>query len=526
VEASTLAHAGRRGLLARRSPLVKLQGDEKLIAMIREGQTWAFEALFDRYQSRLLAFCRHMLPSEQDAEDVLQDVFVSAHKALLKDNRPIKVKPWLYRIARNRCLNHLRRPVPEGSDELMDEHPHNGGATTADQVQTRAELREVLVDVKHLPETQRTALLLREVDALSYSEIAVAMDTTVPAVKSLLVRARITLAESSQARLLTCGEVQLELAEAAEGLTKATGPVRQHVKGCEQCKDFRDQLRSNSKALAAILPIGPLALFKDAVLAKLGGAGAGGATSGGAGAGGSAASGACAAGGATAAGGSATAAGGAIGGAAAATGGGSALGGGIGAIGGVIGTKAVATAATAAVVAAGAVEVKNYVASEQPVERNAIVAEAPANPEPQVVRAVEPDPVVVPVSPPTSEPAKAEDAAPAPPAGDPPTEPSEPAPPADPAPAAAPAATPLENPAPDADESSDGAEIGSATAHERPPETSGTATATPTHDGPVTTEPAPSDGDESLAPALPGAEPGVPPSDDGRVPVAPVESSA
>ena len=389
MEASTLAHAGRRGLLARRSPLVKLQGDEKLIAMIREGQAWAFEALFDRYQSRLLAFCRHMLASEQDAEDVLQDVFVSAHKALLKDNRPIKVKPWLYRIARNRCLNHLRRPVPEGSDELMDEHPHNGGATTADQVQTRAELREILVDVKHLPETQRTALLLREVDALSYSEIAEAMDTTVPAVKSLLVRARITLAESSQARLLTCGEVQLELAEAAEGLTKASGPVRQHIKGCEQCKDFRDQLRSNSKALAAILPVGPLVLFKDAILAKLGGGAAGGASSG-AGAGAGAGGAAGAAGGATAAGGGATAAGGAIGGAAAATGGGSALGGGIGALGGVIGTKAVATAATAAVAVAGAVEVKNYVASEQPVTRNAIVAEAPATRSPRSPRSPSP----------------------------------------------------------------------------------------------------------------------------------------
>ncbi len=496
---------------------MRLQGDEKLIAMIRDGQAWAFEALFDRYQTRLLAFCRHMLPSEQDAEDVLQDVFVSAHKALLKDNRPIKVKPWLYRIARNRCLNHLRRPVPEGSDELMDEHPYNGGTTTADQVQSRAELREVLADVKHLPETQRTALLLREVDALSYSEIAVAMDTTVPAVKSLLVRARITLAESSQARLLTCGEVQLELAEAAEGLTKASGPVRQHVKGCDQCKDFRDQLRSNSKALAAILPLGPIALFKDAVLAKLGGAGAGSATGSGAGAG----AGGCAAGGASAAGGSGAAAGGAIGGAAAATGGGSAIGSGIGAIGGVIGTKAVATAATAAVVAAGAVEVKNYVASGEPVARNAIVAEAPAHAQPKVVRAAEAIPAA-PASVPATEP-KAEDNAPAPPAGDPPVEPSEPVPPADPAPADAPPATELENPAPGAGASSDGAEIGSATAHERPPTTSGSATATPTHDGPVTTAPAPSGGDPSLAPALPGAEPGVPPSDDGRVPVAPVE---
>jgi len=528
VEASTLAHAGRRGLLARRSPLVKLQGDEKLIAMIREGQAWAFEALFDRYQSRLLAFCRHMLPSEQDAEDVLQDVFVSAHKAMLKDNRPIKVKPWLYRIARNRCLNHLRRPVPEGSDEMMDEHPFNGGTTTADQVQTRDELREVLSDVKHLPETQRTALLLREVDALSYSEIAEAMDTTVPAVKSLLVRARITLAESSQARLLTCGEVQLELAEATEGLTKASGPVRQHVKGCEQCKDFRDQLRSNSKALAALLPVGPLVLLKDAIVAKLGGAGAGSAGTSGAGAGGSAAAGGTAAGGATAGGGAA--AGSAIGGAAAATGGGSALGSGLGAIGGIIGTKAVATAATAAVAVAGAVEVKNYVASEQPVEQGSIVAEAPASPEPKVVKAAE-DASPIPVTLPTTEPSKPAESGPAPgPAqsvGAPPSPPADPAPAAEPPAPVEPVANTAENaPAPAAEPTTATTEIGTATAHDRPPATSGEVSATPAHDGPVTTTPAPSGGEPSLAPALPGAQPGLTPTDDGRVPVAPVEPAA
>ena len=73
-----------------------------------------------------------------------------------------------------------------------------------------------MADVQELPETQRTALLLREIDAAD--EIAEAMDTTVPSVKSLLVRARVGLAEASEARLLTCEEVRVELAEVAEGL--------------------------------------------------------------------------------------------------------------------------------------------------------------------------------------------------------------------------------------------------------------------------------------------------------------------
>ena len=118
-------------------------------------------------------------------------------------------------------------------------------------------------------------------DALSYEEIAVAMDTSVPSVKSLLVRARISLAEASQARLLTCGDVRLELAEAAEGLRKVSGPVRRHVRECDECADFRTQVRTNEKALAALFPVGPLLAMKGFILGKLG---LGGAASGGTGA--------------------------------------------------------------------------------------------------------------------------------------------------------------------------------------------------------------------------------------------------
>ena len=331
MEASALTHASRGGLLGRRSPLLKLQGDERLVALIREGNEHAFEVLVDRYHSRLLAFCRHMLRSTEDAEDVLQEVFVKSHAAMLADERPINARPWLYRIARNRCLNHLRSPVPEGQDS-MDVMPADGGVTTADRVQKREDFRALIVDVGDLPETQRTALLLREIDALSYEEIAAAMDTTIPAVKSLLVRARMSLAEASQSRQLTCGEVQLELAEATEGLRKASGPVRHHVKRCEACGEFRAELRQNSKALAALAPLGPLAVFHQAIIGKLsalfGGSSAGGATGtaagGGAVAGTAAGAGAAVGGGTAAAGAAAGAAGGGVtlGGAAAAGAGG------------------------------------------------------------------------------------------------------------------------------------------------------------------------------------------------------------
>src|SRR5690242_11016271 len=259
-----------------------------------------------------------MLGSTEDAEDVLQEVFVAAYNAMVADERPIAVRPWLYRIARNRSLNHLRKPTADGQD-TMDTHPHMNGVTTHERVQNREEFRNLLCDVGELPETQRSALLLREIDAMSYEEIAKAMDTTVPGVKSLLVRARIALAESSQSRQLTCDEVRVELAEAAEGLAKVGGPARRHIKGCDACRAFRTQLRSDTKALAAIFPAGPLLLVKGALLGKLSGlfGGSGGAA--GAGAGGGGAAGAAGAGaGAGAAGAGAAGAGAAGAGAAAA----------------------------------------------------------------------------------------------------------------------------------------------------------------------------------------------------------------
>jgi RNA polymerase sigma factor (sigma-70 family) len=373
LEASALNHASRRGLLARKSPLLKLQGDEKLIAMARGGNPSAFETIVDRYQGRLLGFCRQMLGSTEDAEDVLQEVFVNAYRAMLADEREINLRPWLYRIARNRCLNHLRKPSAD-AQESMDMVPEVEAASTAEKVHNREEFRQIISDVNKLPETQRSALLLREMDALSYEEIADAMETTVPSVKSLLVRARISLAEASQARLLTCGEVRVELSEAAEGLRKVSAPVRRHVRECEECADFRSQVRSNEKMLAALFPVPALLAFKGFIAGKLGLGGGSAASS-------AAAGSAAAGGGAAAAGGAASSIGAALGGSSAAGG----LGGLGGAIGGAIGTKAVAGVVTAAVLTAGAVTElpKEHHSAPTPIVKSAPAPVSVANAAPE-----------------------------------------------------------------------------------------------------------------------------------------------
>src|SRR6059036_2087421 len=267
MEVSALRHPGLP--LRGPTPLLRLQSDERLVALTRRGNQAAFESLVARYQARLLAFCRHMLGSREDAEDVLQEVFAAAFNAMVADERPINVRPWLYRIARNRSLNHLRRVQAIGVDS-MDVHLSEHGQSAADKVHRREEFRLLVADVQELAETQRTALLLREIDALSYEQIAEAMETTVPSVKSLLVRARVSLAEAAEARTLTCEQVREELGEVAEGLRRVSPPARRHVRTCDRCAAFRKHLKQTNKALAAIFPVGPLIMFKKFLLAQVG----------------------------------------------------------------------------------------------------------------------------------------------------------------------------------------------------------------------------------------------------------------
>jgi RNA polymerase sigma factor (sigma-70 family) len=332
MEASVLSQPAKITAIGVRAPFLRLQSDEKLIDLIRAGDEAAFEALVQRYRSRLLAFCRNMLRSREDAEDVLQEVFAASYRAIVADEREIFVRPWLYRIARNMCLKHLgkRRPAADGGIEDMD---IAASANTVDEVDMREDLRQIVGDVRELPETQRTALLLREIDGLSYEQIASAMDTSVPGVKSLLVRARVSLAEAAEGRLMSCEVVHLELRQTAEGLVRLSGPARRHARHCELCGAYQSELGlSRRAAAAAFLPLAPVALAK-ALLSRIS-AGAAGSTSAGLAGGGS---------GAAAAGGVAGAASGA--------------GGAVTATLGAVGAKAAVAVATATLVAAGAADI-------------------------------------------------------------------------------------------------------------------------------------------------------------------------
>src|SRR5690349_7685631 len=192
MEASAI-HAPAAGV--RRGPhglvWLRVRSDEQLLALFRHGNDAAFDVLHERYRQRLFAYVRQMLSagSRQDAEDVLQDVFVRAYGALRADGREMNVRAWLYRVAHNRCIDHLRRPVPPAAEiyEVSRKPLHD----PMEEAQRREDLARLVEDISRLPEQLRSALLMREIDGLSYNDLSDALDVSVPAIKSLLVRARV-----------------------------------------------------------------------------------------------------------------------------------------------------------------------------------------------------------------------------------------------------------------------------------------------------------------------------------------------
>lgn len=254
-------------------PLLRLRSDEQLVALFRAGHDDAFRAIHDRYRQRLFAYTRQMLSARPDAEDALQDVFVRAYSGLRTSHGDLVLRPWLYRIAHNRCIDELRRPAPPPPEVLeLVRAPVHDPIAAADQ---RESLRRLVIDVRRLPEQQRSALLLRELGGMAYADMACALGVSVPAVKSLLVRARIALAQALEARDTACSDIRGQLTVAHDRGVRPSGTARRHMRDCSQCRHFHHELRGLSRRFAALAPtVGPLGVIAK-VLGVGGGAGGG-----------------------------------------------------------------------------------------------------------------------------------------------------------------------------------------------------------------------------------------------------------
>ena len=250
--------------------------DQALVAEVRHGDDAAFEALYERYRRRITAYVKGMVHDHGRAEDLTQEVFMSALRRMRETERPIAFKPWIYEIARNACIDQHRRS--RRSEEVSyDVEPGLGGSdhlrlvttepTPDVAVETKQQLDHLCGAFGGLSQSHHEILVLRELEGLSYREIGDRMSLSRPAVESTLFRARRRLSEE-YGELVSgrrCERVQAIIAAAAEGMLGARDRRRlaRHVSYCETCRHHARRMgvadvelaRGVGARLAALLPL-------------------------------------------------------------------------------------------------------------------------------------------------------------------------------------------------------------------------------------------------------------------------------
>jgi RNA polymerase sigma factor (sigma-70 family) len=199
-------------------PTLRAQPDRRLVNLVRDGYDAAFEEIVRRYRRPLDRFAAAIVGGR--SEDVTQDAFSKALLALRGTEAEIELRPWLYRIVRNTALNDLRDRGPV-AEELPEGMP--GGRSVAAEAESRQELRDLMDRLQALPEPQRAALVMRELEGLSHEEIAAALGVSGGAARQAIFRARAALRDGLG--LLVPMPVLRMLAEHADDAARAGGAI-------------------------------------------------------------------------------------------------------------------------------------------------------------------------------------------------------------------------------------------------------------------------------------------------------------
>jgi RNA polymerase sigma factor (sigma-70 family) len=166
-------------------PALRTQPDRRLVTLVREGYESAFEEIVRRYGKPLTRYAAAIVGSR--GEDVTQDAFSKALLALRRNDAEIELRPWLFRIVRNTALNDLRDSPP--TPELLAE-AIAGGDSPAEALERREELTDLMHRLQSLPEPQRAAIVMREMEGLSHEEIAATLGVSGGAARQAIHRAR------------------------------------------------------------------------------------------------------------------------------------------------------------------------------------------------------------------------------------------------------------------------------------------------------------------------------------------------
>ncbi len=223
--------------------------DADLVTAVRRGDDHAFELLYERYHRRIAAYIYGMVGDYGRAEDIAQDVFMSALRRMRETDRPIAFKPWVYEIAKNACIDQFRRS--RRAEEVSYDADEGLGASDYGRLVNTGPTPDIAVDQKMsidhlrgafggLSETHHQILVMRELDGLSYREIGERLGMSRPAVESTLFRARRRLSEEYEDLVSgeRCSRVQAIIGAAA-GATLGARDQRKlgkHVAHCQPCR--------------------------------------------------------------------------------------------------------------------------------------------------------------------------------------------------------------------------------------------------------------------------------------------------
>jgi RNA polymerase sigma factor (sigma-70 family) len=229
--------------------LLRMRSDAALAERFAAGDELAFDVIYERHRSVVLAVSMGVLGTSQDAEDATQETF-SALAVALRSKPPVELRPWLIRVARNASIDTTRRR----RHRLLTLDGEIPDVPARHQAAGQAELAVVLDGIRELPEGQRMALLMRELGGHTYLEIAEFLETDEEAVKGLIARARVGLRTYREATELPCTTARSAIAAEPDG-RRYDKTIRRHLRSCASCRAYRSALRDDAKVLRAALPL-------------------------------------------------------------------------------------------------------------------------------------------------------------------------------------------------------------------------------------------------------------------------------
>lgn len=256
------------------------QTDDRLVRLAGEGDRSAFAEIFQRYHQQLYRYCQGLLDSQDDARDALQGAMEQAWRSAAKQSVRGGLRAWLYRIAHNEAISVIRirdrySAIGAEVDELQ---PVGDAAVEAAQ---REQIRELVADLRLLPDRQRGALLMRELSGLDYDQVAAALSVSPAAARQAVYEARMALHSLEEGRAMDCQEVRRRISD-ADGRAIRGRKLRAHLTACAGCRSFQEAISIRPARLALALPVLPAATATSMLSSLAGpGAGGGGSTGGG-----------------------------------------------------------------------------------------------------------------------------------------------------------------------------------------------------------------------------------------------------